>query len=137
MTRIVRTEADLDGLELGEAFIIDVGADRFNDDPDGPIALLESPGYVEAQRLEKLVEERFTNPPPKAAAVAEPTVGPVQVSFTETHVAMFSEIDRTFPISGDVKDEDALTVKAGKSKERKLTNEGFGYVEVDGRKFTY
>ncbi len=126
--KTVKTEKDIESLELGEGFIIVVdGLDKFADDPDGPVAMLDSKEWAEAERLGKLVEERFAKPP----SVAVPTL---TVGFDATHALITSAVDRSAVISGDVRDG-TIKLSAGKVAKRKLTNENHGYVTVDGEKF--
>ena len=61
--KIITKESDIDDLEFGDSFIIKIPGL-----PDDPIELIESDEWAEAERLQKLIEIKFSNsdesPPP-------------------------------------------------------------------------
>lgn len=125
MTKIVRNVDDIEGLEFGDAYVVFVeGMDAFDDDPDGPIALLDSPAYLAGQELEAAIAEKFA-PPAK-----------VFVSFTDTHLVVSADRDHVASIGGDVRDNENVNLVDGKPRRYVLTDEGFGYVTVDGIRYS-
>ena len=121
----VKTEKDLDALQVGDAIVFDFDLSRFDDLEDGPLVLLESDEWAEIERLTGLIEERFSQPP------VDPVEEKLAVSFTDTHAVVTSPVDRTVAVSGDVRDGE-WKLSAGKPSKRKLTKEGTGVVIIDG-----
>lgn len=133
--KIIRTEQDIEDLEFGEAFEVEIpNFAEFANSETGPLDLLDSDEYKLSQKLEALIEVKFSTPEIKPEPEPEPTRDTVAVSFTDTHVVIESTIDQAVDIGGDVRD-DTVKIEAGKSIKRKLTDEGNGYVEVNGEKY--
>ena len=121
----VKTEQDLAKLEHGDAIVFDFDLSRFDDDPDGPIKMLDSEEFAEIERLTALAAERFT-----------PVEVVITVDFdTANKVGITSNVEQTVAISGRVRDNDAVKLTAGKRKTYSLTKEAIDHVVVDGTEY--
>ena len=57
--RKVTKKADIDDLQVGDAVDFDVDLSRFDDDPDGPIKLLDSPEFAKIEKTRRAIEDHF------------------------------------------------------------------------------
>lgn len=130
MTAIIRNEEDIKALNVGDAYVVGVDLSRFLDDPEGPIAMLDSDEWAEVQRLERLVEEAFSSPKVDDAPAAVKATA-VTVEFDATHAILHSSQTVEVAVAGDVRDG-VVSFTGQQTKRRKLTDEGNGYVSVDG-----
>jgi len=119
--KIITKESDIDDLEFGDSFIIKIPGL-----PDDPIELFESDEWAEAERLQKLIEIKFSDskeepPPPPPAKEVSATVelGPdsitsLVVNETEKLVKVHTRIDPGRDRSN--------TIAPGKTKKSKFKN---------------
>lgn len=123
---LIRTEADIAKLKAGDPIEFDVDLSRFDSDPDGPVAMLDSDEWAEIQRLETAIEAAFS-PPPALEIV---------VDFdTANKVGLTSNVDTVIAISGRVRENDNVKLKADKRKTYSLTKEDIDHVIVDGAEY--
>jgi hypothetical protein len=127
---VVKTEADLNNLEPGQDFIVEMP--ELLDDPEGPVKLLETKEYAEAQRLYALAEKLFESEPepvPPRIVVGTDPKDPEYVTIT-------SDTDLKAMAGGDIRDG-AINIKAGVVR-RKLQKTGReGWISIDGERYEY
>ncbi len=115
---IITDPADVADLPFGTPYVLDVG---FNEPDHDPEAFADA--YAKARAAIPATEPVDTEPPT------------IEVSFTDTHAVFTSPVDSVVAISGDVRDDDDMKLAAGKPKQRRLTNEGHGFVSVEGKEY--
>lgn len=119
---VIRSEKDIANLKPGQSFIVAVDGL-----PDDPIELVESDAWAEVQKLETAALNKFVE-----SDRGEQDAG-LTVSITDTHVVIETETDTELELGGDVRAA-TVTLDAGKTTRRKLTDEGNGWVSVNGQK---
>ena len=114
----VRSVQDVDQLKFGDQFIIE--PPNPPDDPEEYAELL----FPLAEEVNAALAKKFGGfKPPE-----------VTVEFSTTHALITAEEDMSVEVSGDVRDG-AVLLRSGRTSKRKLTDEGNGWVSVDGKRF--
>lgn len=118
----IRTAEDVARWDGSEPYFIPLLTTESEDDPTPEV----SEGEAErVEALEQLMVDRWRE-------LQSATPGSVTVEFTETHAVFTTTEDTVVAVSGDVRNDGEMKIEVGKTKERKLTDEGNGWVAVDG-----
>lgn len=136
MTKTIKSAKDVDGLEFGDQFIIDVGFDDVDHDPEE-----FADAYIAAAaEINAALEAKFASSgePVKMNDGTVPDVGnrPFTVEFTDTHAIILSSVDAVVDLGGDIIDRNNVKLKAGKPSKRKLQKNGDGYITINGEKYS-
>ena len=116
---VVSNPSDVKGLPVGTPFVLSAG-EGLPDSPDLPVVHDDVFWPADAE-----VFEAMSQPPPGEQ---------IEVVESKGFVEITSTVDMTAEITGDVRDG-TIRLHSGQTVRRKLTSEGNGWVEINGRRW--